>query len=434
MQPPVRPLGAAPARTKVKARATIAAVGDVLLHDGVQKCAALHATELNCEGYDELYKNVSQYLAAADLTFANLETPITLEAPRGTGSFRFNAPPASVKALKRAGIDVVSFANNHVYDQGRGGFRESMDLLDLLGMPFAGAGRTRAEAYQPRIFEINGMRIAVLAFTELLNDLPLDEAPDRAPHVAMFDIKLAEKAVRAAAKQADAVIVSAHWGTEYVQKPGKYQVDKAHRMIAAGAIAVLGHHPHVLQPIELYRAGKWEREGVIAYSLGNFISNQGMRYGSPRGEQQEQGVRREGVLLRIELVRRDYGGGITRVELEGLDALPLWTENGIVRAGGFAGVTPEDLDREKPDIHVVALDRAIANVRRELAKIPEPIPPRHVEQYGYFRRWEEIYRERKENIRLVIGDRFIREIGPAETAQSGSTDRPLSTTVQSTVK
>ncbi|HUR82010.1 MAG TPA: CapA family protein, partial [Thermoanaerobaculia bacterium] len=194
-QPPVRPFGDPPRRTKVKARATIAAVGDVLLHDGVQKCAALHATEINCEGYDELYKNVSQYLAAADLTFANVETPITLEAPNGTGAFQFNAPPISIKALQRAGVDVVSFANNHVYDQGRRGFRESMDILDLLGLPFLGSGRTRDEAYLPRIFEVNGMKIAFLAFTELLNDITKDEAPDGDPHVAMFDIKRAEKAV-----------------------------------------------------------------------------------------------------------------------------------------------------------------------------------------------------------------------------------------------
>lgn len=394
----------------MSARATIAAVGDVLLHHGVQKCAALHATEINCEGYDELYKDVSQYLAAADITFANLETPVTLEAPRGTGSFRFNAPPASVKGLKRAGIDVVSFANNHVYDQGRGGFRESMDVLDQLGMPFAGAGRTLEEAYLPRIFEVNGMRVAFLAFTELLNDPPLDKAPDSEPRVAMFHIGKAEKAVRAAAKEADAVVVSAHWGAEYVQKPGKHQVYKAHRMIAAGAIAVLGHHPHVLQPIELYKPRTWDRDGVIAYSLGNFISNQGMRYGSPRGEQAEQGVRREGLLLRIELVRRDYGGGITRVEVEGIDALPLWTENGIVRAGGFTGARPEDDERLKPDIHVVALDRAIANVKRELVKIPDPVPAELRKHHAYLRRWEEIYAARKENIRAVIGDRYIREI------------------------
>jgi len=407
VQPPVRPLGTPPPRTKVKARATIAAVGDVLLHDGVQKCAALHATEINCEGYDELYKNVSQYLAAADVTFANVETPITLEAPNGTGAFQFNAPPASIKALQRAGIDVVSFANNHVYDQGRRGFRESMDILDLLGLPFAGAGRTRDEACLPRIFDVNGIKIAFLAFTELLNDLSKDDAPDREPHVAMFDIKRAEKAVRAAAKQSDAVIVSAHWGTEYVQKPGKYQVDKAHRMIAAGAIAVIGHHPHVLQPIELYKPRKWDREGVIAYSLGNFISNQGM---------QGDGIRREGALLRIELVRRDYGGGITRVEVEGVDALPLWTENNIATASS------DDDDRTQPDIHVVALDRAIANVTRELARIPQPIPPELVQRYGYLRRWQEIYAARKANIRTVIGDRYIREIAtPTPTPTTAST-------------
>ena len=114
VQPPVRPFGEPPPHTRVRARATIAAVGDVLLHAGVQKCAAANASPINCEGYDELYRHVSQYLAAADLTFANLEVPITVTMPNGMAGFTFNGPPASVLALKRAGVDVVSFANNHV--------------------------------------------------------------------------------------------------------------------------------------------------------------------------------------------------------------------------------------------------------------------------------------------------------------------------------
>ena len=418
VQPPVRPLGDAPAGSTVVARATIAAVGDVLLHDGVQKCAKANATRINCEGFDELYRHVSQYLAAADVTFANVETPVTMKAPRGTGGFTFNAPPASVKALKRAGIDVVSFANNHVYDQGRPGFVESMEHLEALRLPFAGAGRTRGEAYRPVVLEAGGLKIAFLAFTELLNNPGRDVAPAGEPHVAIFDIPRAERAVREAAAIADAVIVSAHWGTEYVSKPGRYQVDKAHRMIAAGAIAVLGHHPHVLQPIELYRPEGGERDGVIAYSLGNFISNQGGRY-SPAAKKHPHAPRREGVLLRIELVRRDVGGGKTRVEVEGIDALPLWTENNLVQAArDKTGAT-------KPSIHVVALDRAIANVERELARIPDPPPPALVKRRKELLGWEAIYRKRKESIRRIVGERFVREIERTPGIAAGFTPRPV---------
>lgn len=406
VQPPVKPLGEAPPRTKVRARATIAAVGDVLLHDGVQKCAAANATPINCEGYDELYRHVSQYIAAADLTFANLEVPITEKAPNGTGPFTFNGPPASVRALKRAGVDVVSFSNNHVYDQGRRGFVESMKHLDAIGMPFAGAGMTRDLAWQPVVFEIDAagstMTVAFFAFTELLNSPERDEAPDDEPHVAIFDVKRAERVVGEAAKKYDAVIVSAHWGAEYVSKPGRYQVDKAHRMIRAGAIAVLGHHPHVLQPIEMYRPRAWDREGVIAYSLGNFISNQGAAF-SPSYDN-GMGPRREGMLLRIELVRRDYGGGITRVEIEGVDALPLWTENNLVEA------KRDKTGRTKPSITVVALDRAIANAQRELAKIPVATTPELARRVRELEGWHSLFLRRKESIRSVVGERFIREL------------------------
>ena len=172
-------------------------------------------------------------------------------------------------------------------------------------------------------------------------------------------------------------------------------------MIAAGAIAVLGHHPHVLQPIELYRPRKWDREGVIAYSLGNFISNQGAQY-SPEMKDDPHGPRREGVLLRIELVRRDYGGGITRVEVVGVDALPLWTENTLIEA---------KREGERPSIHVVALDRAIANVRRDLARLaatPDPLREKELHE------WEALYLLRKKSIRGTLGERFIRELSAPE--------------------
>ena len=89
-----------------------------------------------------------------------------------------------------------------------------MRELEKLGMPWAGAGMTRDEAWQPRVFEIEGMTVALFAFTELLNNWKSDEAPDDKPHVAIFDVKRAEKAVAAAAKKYDAVVVSAHWGAE----------------------------------------------------------------------------------------------------------------------------------------------------------------------------------------------------------------------------
>src|SRR5688500_12714276 len=128
--PTQTPVPRAPKRAPKTTVVRIAAVGDVLLHDGVQEGARDHANEINSGGFDHLYQQVSQYLADADLTFANVETPVTEKAPRGQGRWLFNSPLPAVRALKRAGVDVVSIANNHALDQGRKGLEETLVRIE----------------------------------------------------------------------------------------------------------------------------------------------------------------------------------------------------------------------------------------------------------------------------------------------------------------
>jgi poly-gamma-glutamate synthesis protein (capsule biosynthesis protein) len=390
------------------ARVSIGAVGDVLMHGAVKDAAADHRSPGDEGGFGWLWAPIADLLAATDLTFANLETPVAPKTGTGGRSFVFNAPPAVVAALKASGVDLVSVANNHMFDQGRAGFEETLSHLDALGMPFVGAGEAGREA-GPRVVEVNGLRVAFLGysygFNQSGNDCPPRTA--RCLRASVLDAEKAVSDVRAAASAADAVVVSVHWGVEYEGQPRAAQVELARRLADAGALAVIGHHPHVLQPVELYPRADGAT-ALIAYSLGNFVSNQSRGYVhgvTPAGV----GATRDGVLLRFELARRDYGRGVTRVELSGAEWLPLWTENDTAdparrRTG------------KRPAVQVVALDRALQGVRAELGALPDPVPPEARERYLELRRREELYLARRAAIAAVLGEDLQREAPPPAAA------------------
>jgi hypothetical protein len=405
-----RPVSAAPAAeaaTRSEASVTLGAVGDVLMHGAVKDSAALHRLPDGGdeEGFGWLYTEVADLLSAPDLTFANLETPIAPAADRGTRSYVFNAPPAAARALRAAGVDLVSVANNHAFDQGRRGFLETLRQLDQAGLAWVGAGPPPAEA-GPRTYQVNGLRLAFLAWSRFFNDdgnfCSLKEPCLRA---ALLDAERAVAAVRQAAASADAVVVSLHWGDEYASAPRSADVDLAHRLADAGALVVLGHHPHVLQPVELYRRADG-RLAVIAYSLGNFISNQSRRYLA--GVTPDRvGATRDGALLRVVLARRDYGRGVRQVELAGVDYLPLWTENDTAEIDRRAN------PRSRASIRVISLDRALRAVQAEMAAMPDPIPDAERPRWVRLRQRERLYLLRRQAIAAVLGEDLQAEAPPA---------------------
>jgi poly-gamma-glutamate synthesis protein (capsule biosynthesis protein) len=185
-------------------------------------------------------------------------------------------------------------------------------------------------------------------------------------------------------------------------------VELAHRLADAGALVVLGHHPHVLQPVELYRRPDG-RTAVIAYSLGNFVSNQSRKY--VHGVTPERvAATRDGALLRVALARRDYGRGVTRVEVDGADFVPLWTENDT------AEIDPRAEPGRRPAIRVVAVDRALAEVRAELARLPDPVPPESRDRFVALRGREALLASRRAAIAGVLGEDLLRTLSPAELA------------------
>ena len=409
---PVAAGRAAEPPVRVLARATIGAVGDVLMHEAVKRSAETHGRGAADAGYAWLYAPIADLLSAPDVTFANLETPIAPAAGGGTREYVFNAPPDAVAALRDAGVDVVSVANNHAFDQGRAGFEETLRRIEAGGLRVVGAGPAERPA-GPVVVGASGLTLAFLGWAQFFNqdgNACPPARPGAAPclQAAQLDRARALDAVREAAAQADAVVVSLHWGVEYEPQPRAEDVELAHALADAGALVVLGHHPHVLQPVELYRRADG-RTAVIAYSLGNFVSNQSRRY--VHGITPEKAAAtRDGLLLRVVLARRDYGRGVVRVEVDGSDALPLWTDNDT------AEFDPKVEPGRRPAIRVVAVDRALAEVRSELSRFPDPVPTDAQSRWIALRRREALLASRRAAVGAVVGDDLLRTLSAAELA------------------
>lgn len=210
-------------------------------------------------------------LAQAEVLAVNLETALGAGGAPEPKAYTFLAPPLMAEALRLAGVDVASLANNHALDYGVAVLTQTRQLLNAVGVAGVGAGSNVREAHAPVIIEREGLRLAFLAYV----DVPVETrsgfdtrtwtaGPDT-PGVAWLDIPTMQADIAAARAQADAVIVLLHFGYEGRTEPSDRQRRQAQAAIEAGAVVVAGAHPHVLQAVERYQ------NGLIAYSLGNFV-------------------------------------------------------------------------------------------------------------------------------------------------------------------
>lgn len=210
------------------------------------------------------FMNISETLKEADITFVNLESQLADldgETQSPTNEYRFAGPPEGAISLANAGIDIVSVANNHMWDYGFERLQETLDNLSAQEIVYVGASLTPENKFQAKIIEIKGKKIAFLAFTDLLNGYERSGAGE---YVAFGDENMLISEIEKVKDQADWVLVSLHSGAEYTSKPTSRTKELAYAFIDAGADAILGHHPHVPHPIEIYE------DKPIFYSLGNF--------------------------------------------------------------------------------------------------------------------------------------------------------------------
>jgi len=212
------------------------------------------------------FLRIKDFLESADLAVANIENPISNRGIRVGSIYSFRADPRTLAGLKYAGIDIVSLANNHIWDYGREAFLDTMSNLKNEGIEYIGAGYDFDEAHRGIIKIIKGTRITFLAYTDLLSKQL--NATAAVPGVAIYDRDQMIVDITAAKAKSDIVIVSFHGGTEYETHHSVTQEQIYTTAIDAGADLVVGHHPHVIQEVLKHKNG-W-----IAYSLGNFIFDQ----------------------------------------------------------------------------------------------------------------------------------------------------------------
>ncbi len=329
-------------------RVRITAGGDLLLHIKVVAAAEHH-------GWARTVEELAPLIRPDEIAFANLETPLVNDVNEVvTGSPPvLGAPSEAAQALADAGFDLMGCANNHAYDQRAIGLARTIEAVRTAGMKCVGAATTVDDAYEPTVVVKNGKRIAFIGVSQRLNRGPGSPEPE-AFVARMEEDERVLRTIAQARETADLVVVAVHWSHDFHDHPSWSQRRRAQRWVEAGVDLILGTGPHVLQTVS--RAESARGDAVVAYSLGNLLSNQGQRWEPRRSLSPDAhpAVRlpetRDGALLRVSFSWRE--GKLVAAPLQ---AVPLWTENNFWTWW---------FDRDQPhDIRVRALAAVDPTVR-----------------------------------------------------------------------
>lgn len=294
---------------------TIAAVGDVLPHMPI--LYSVRDPENGSYDFGPVFAPISQYLAKADYTLANLETRLGGATNGYSGYPRLNSPTELAYALRTAGVDLLATANNHSLDLGWEGITGTLDRLDAAGLAHVGTYRSMQERQTPFIANIHGIRVAFLNYTASLNGLiPPAEHEAYAVNTLDSDV-VAIDAATARSWGADIVIAILHFGDEYERQPSEAQVEISQEIISRGVDVIIGAHPHVVQPIaHVVQYASWKvADKYVAYSLGNFISAQRWRYSD------------SGLVAYIHIEKRGF-----RTVVTGVSYLPVYVQRAAEEA------------------------------------------------------------------------------------------------------
>ena len=309
--------------------ATLCFTGDLMCHSTQFNYAKVDADSFDFTG---VYREVKKYLSAADLTVGNLETVIAGQKKGYSGYPYFNAPDDFVYALKDAGFDLLITANNHALDQGWDGVKRTIDVINENKIHHTGTFISQEDRDSIRIFDINSIKIAVLAYSENTNGLPIPKGKDFV--INLIDEGLVKRDISKARElNVDIVLVHIHYGPEYNREPSEYQKEIVQKIIELGADIIIGGHPHVVQPVDFFKTNNTKLDsGFVAYSMGNFISNQRWRYSDA------------GVILNIQISKKILTDSIYISEV---NYLPTWVFKGQTEEGREyiilpSGITEDD--------------------------------------------------------------------------------------------
>jgi poly-gamma-glutamate capsule biosynthesis protein CapA/YwtB (metallophosphatase superfamily) len=242
-----------------KGRLLIHGTGDVNLDPS-------YIPDLAANGYGYAWSGVDGLFRQDDLTVVNLECAISTRGSPVAKEFTFRGPPESLPPMAEAGVEVANLGNNHAYDFGPEALLDSRKHLRQAGIAPVGAGKDQDQALRPALVEVKGWRVAVVGLDMVVDPYPEALATEDKPGTsAGHDTALMLRAIRAAERRADIVIVTIHWGVELDTQPRADQVELGHRFVEAGADVIFGHHAHRLQPMDVYHGRP------IFWGLGNFV-------------------------------------------------------------------------------------------------------------------------------------------------------------------
>ena len=295
---------------------TISVVGDLMCHAPQFEYAKVGKDSFD---FSPVYRNVKKYLESSDFTFGNLET-VTAGKKNGgyTGYPFFNTPVEYLDALKSVGFDLLVTSNNHSLDRSEKGVLITIDELNKRGINYTGTYSSQKDRDSIRIYDIKGIKIAFLAYSYGTNGNPIPKGKDYL--INLIDFNLIEKDIKSARnKNAELVLVHFHFGDEYKREPVQFQKDVVNKTIEFGADIIIGGHPHVIQPLDFYKTNSANLDtGVVAYSMGNFFSNQRDRY------------KDAGLILSMKL-KKDFTNN--NINLSEVNYLPTWVFKGNTANG-----------------------------------------------------------------------------------------------------
>ncbi len=302
------------------------AVGDIIIHEEQLKAQRNEATgEYN---FDNNFKYVKPYIESADMALANLETTLAGEEQRYTGYPLFNSPSSIVDAMKNCGFDVISTINNHTIDRGGAGVFSTVEEIEKRKLKAIGT-RENLDKDPYIIEEVKGIKVGVISYSyetprkgnnKTLNAIEIpSEVVDLLNTFSYEHIKADLSKIKVQIhemrdKGAEAIIFIIHWGNEYERAPNEHQKSIASILCDYGVDVIIGSHPHVIQPIEFITSESTGKRCLVAYSLGNFISNQ-------QYERTNNRYTEDGVILSIQIKKNNQSKAITVSEVA---YIPTW--------------------------------------------------------------------------------------------------------------
>ena len=248
--------------------------GDLMCHSPQFQYAKTGVDSFN---FNTVYSYTAGLLSNADFTFGNLETVTAGKKAGYSGYPLFNSPDAFVNALKNAGFDFLFTSNNHALDKGIKGVTRTIDILDKNHLMHTGTFVSEKDRDSIRIINLKGINIAVLSYSYGVNGNLIPKGKEYS--INLIDTVLIKKDImRAKEKSPDLILVYFHFGSEYERTPSKQQVEIVNKTVSYGADIIIGSHPHVIQSYSVLKGYHNLDSVFVAYSLGNFISNQRRRY------------------------------------------------------------------------------------------------------------------------------------------------------------